>query len=521
MAMSKSATSLSLSKLAMTFVLFLPLLARAAPSPCETLAKFAFPDTVITLAQSVPAGEFTLPEGFRPGPGDPTAKALTGTLKELPSFCRVAATLKPTPDSDIKVEIWMPEANWNRKYQAVGNGGWAGSISYSGLAQALLRGYATSSTDTGHSDAGGKFALGHPEKLIDFAWRSEHEMTVKAKALIKAFYGDSPKLSYWVGCSSGGKQGLKEAQNFPDDYDGIAAGAPVLNWTHRSIEALWVAQAALKDPASYIPAEKYPLIHQAAIAACDQQDGLKDGLISDPARCHFEPATLECKDGDGPQCLTHPQVEAVRKIYAPAVNPRTGEQLSPGFEPGSELGWRAIAGGPEPFSAAGDHFKYVVFRDPNWNWRTFNFDSDAALTDRLDDGTINAASADLKRFVAHQGKLILYHGWTDTNITPQATVDYFEKVVDQMGGSEQTAQSVRLFMVPGMNHCGGGEGPNVFNMVSALERWVEDGKAPDQVLAAHVTNGKTDRTRPLCPYPQTAQYKGTGDPNDAANFTCK
>jgi feruloyl esterase len=214
-------------------------------------------------------------------------------------------------------------------------------------------------------------------------------------------------------------------------------------------------------------------------------------------------------------------VEAVRKIYAPAVNPRTGEQLSPGFEPGSELGWRAIAGGPEPFSAAGDHFKYVVFRDPNWNWRTFNFDSDAALTDRLDDGTINAASADLKRFVAHQGKLILYHGWTDTNITPQATVDYFEKVVDQMGGSEQTAQSVRLFMVPGMNHCGGGEGPNVFNMVGTLERWVEDGKAPDQVLAAHVTNGKTDRTRPLCPYPQTALYKGTGDPNDAANFTCK
>jgi feruloyl esterase len=506
---------------ALSAVLFLPLLAQAAQPPCETLAKFTLPDTSITLAQSVAPGEFTNPEGFRPGPGDPSAKALAGALKELPSFCRVAATLKPTPDSDIKVEIWLPAMNWNRKYEAVGNGGWAGSISYSAMAEALRNGYATSSTDTGHSSAGGSFALGHPEKLIDFAWRSEHEMTLKAKALIKAFYGDDPKLSYWIGCSSGGKQGLKEAQKFPDDYDGIVAGAPVLNWTHRSIEALWVAQAALKDPASFIPPEKYPLIHQAAIAACDARDGLKDGIIGDPAGCHFDPGTLECKDGGDQQCLTHPQVEAVRKIYTSPVNPRTGERLSPRFEPGSELGWRAIAGGPDPFGAANDYFKYVVFRDPNWNWRTFNLDGDPALADQVDDGTINATSADLKRFVAHQGKLILYHGWTDTNITPAATVDYFERVTEQMGGAAETAQSVRLFMVPGMNHCGGGEGPNVFNMVGTLERWVENGKAPDQVLASHLTGGKVDRTRPLCPYPRTAQYLGTGDPNDAANFVCK
>jgi feruloyl esterase len=515
------ATCVSLSKLAKTSALFLPLLARAAPSPCETLAKLVLPDTFITLAQSVPAGEFTAPQGFRPGAGDPPAGGLATAAKVLPPFCRVAATLKPTPDSDIKVEFWMPEANWNRKYQAVGNGGWAGSISYSAMASALQSGYATSSTDTGHTGPGGSFALGHPEKLIDYAWRSEHEMTVKAKLLIKAFYGDDPKFSYWVGCSSGGKQGLKEAQRFPDDFDGISAGAPVLNWTHRSIEALWVGLAALKDPAYYIPPEKYPLIHQAAIAACDARDGLKDGLIGDPAGCRFDPGTLECKDGGGEQCLTHPQVEAVRKIYSPALNPRTGEKLSPGFEPGSELGWRAIAGGPEPFGAGADYFKYVVFRDPNWNWRTFNMDSDAALADQVDDGTINATSADLKRFIAHRGKLILYHGWTDTNITPGATVDYFNRVVEQMGGAAQTAQAVRLFMVPGMNHCGGGEGPNVFNMVSSLERWVEDGKAPDQILASHLTTGKVDRTRPLCPYPQTAQYKGTGDPNDAANFTCR
>jgi feruloyl esterase len=501
--------------------LFLPLLAHSAPSACETLGKLALPDASITLAQSVPAGEFTPPEGFRPGPGDPSATALTAALKELPAFCRIAATLKPTSDSDIKVEIWMPEANWNRKYEATGNGGWAGSISYSAMTEAVRHGYAASSTDTGHSSPGGSFALGHPEKLTDFAWRSEHEMTVKAKAVIKAFYGSDPKLSYWIGCSSGGKQGLKEAQQFPDDFDGIAAGAPVLNWTHRAIEALWVAQAALQDPASFIPPEKYPLVHRAAIAACDERDGLKDDLISDPANCHFDPGTLECKNGEGTECLTHPQVEAVRKIYAPAVASRTGERLSPGFEPGSELGWRAIAGGPAPFGAANDHFKYVVFQNPNWDWRTFNIDTDAALADRLDNGAVNAANPDLKRFVAHRGKMILYHGWTDTNITPRATVDYYEKVMEQIGGPAQTVQSVRLFMVPGMNHCGGGEGPNVFSMTSALERWVEDGKAPDQVPASHLSGGKVDRTRPLCPYPQLAQYKGTGDPNDAANFVCR
>ncbi len=511
------------SKTAAPFILLLlPKFMDAAPSSCEALSKLTLPDTSITLAQAVPAGEFTLPADLRPDQlNAPGVRPAAGVLMKLPSFCRVAATLKPTPDSDIKLEIWMPETNWNGKYEAVGNGGWAGSITYANMAEALMNGYATSGTDTGHIGGSGSFALGHPEKLIDFAWRSEHEMTIKAKAAIKAYYGDHPKFSYWVGCSSGGKQGLKEAQNFPDDYDGIVAGAPVLNWTHRSIEALWVALAALKDTASYIPAEKYPLIHRAAVAACDERDGLKDGLIGDPQSCRFDPGTLECQADDSAQCLTHPQVEAARKIYQPAMNPRTGEQLSPRFEPGSELGWRAIAGGPAPFGPANDYFKYVVFRNPDWDWRTFDLDRDATLADRIDNGTINATSTDLKQFVSHKGKLILYHGWTDTNITPAATVEYFDKVTAQMGGASQAAQSVRLFMVPGMNHCGGGEGPNVFSMPSALSQWVEDGKPPEQVLASHVTAGKVDRTRPLCSYPKTAHYKGMGDPNDAANFECR
>jgi feruloyl esterase len=390
------------------------------------------------------------------------------------------------------------------------------------MAKALSSGYATSSTDTGHTGGNGAFALGHPEKLADFGWRSEHEMTLKAKAVIAAFYGEAPKLSYWVSCSSGGKQGLKEAQRFPADYDGIVAGAPVVNWTHRAVAALWVAEAALKDPASTIPASKFPLIHEAAVAACDRQDGLKDGIISDPARCKFDPKELECKDADGPSCLTSAQVEAVRKIYTPARNPRTGEILSARYEPGSELGWRGIAGGPEAFAPAIDHFRFVVFKDPKWDWRTINFDSDVALADKIDDGTINAIDPDLKAFTGHGGKLIMYQGYADTNIPPGNAITYYNSVAKTIGAAK-TADSIRLYMAPGMNHCGGGEGPNInaAEMVSPLEQWVELKKAPDQILASHTAEGKVDRTRPLCPYPQVAKYKGTGSIDEAASFTCK
>ncbi|HTA45035.1 MAG TPA: tannase/feruloyl esterase family alpha/beta hydrolase [Bryobacteraceae bacterium] len=486
----------------------------AAPmlaATCDSLSSLTLPDTTITSVETVAAGAFTPPAGGRGG---------NDAYKELPAFCRFAATLKPSSDSDIKLEVWLPMSGWNHKYQAAGNGAWAGSIVYNDMAKALRAGYATSSTDTGHTGGNGAFALGHPEKLADFGWRSEHEMTLKAKAVIAAFYGDAPKLSYWVSCSSGGKQGLKEAQRFPADYDGIVAGAPVVNWTHRAVAAIWAGQAALKDPASTIPPNKYPLLHQAVITACDDKDGLKDGIISDPARCKFDPKELECKDADGPSCLTSAQVEAARKIYTPATNPRTGEIISARYEPGSELGWRAIAGGPEAFAPAIDHFRFVVFKDPKWDWRALNFDSDVALADKIDDGTINAIDPDLKAFTGHGGKLIMYQGYADTNIPPGNAITYYDSVSKTIG-SAKTADSIRLYMAPGMNHCGGGEGPNVFDMVSQLEQWVENKKAPDQIVAAHTTEGKVDRTRPLCPYPQVAKYKGTGSIDEAANFTCK
>jgi feruloyl esterase len=479
----------------------------AFPATCESLESLALTNAQVTSAQVVPAGQFSAPGGQRAG-GAPSP------YKALPEFCRVAATLTPSSDSDIRVEVWLPTANWNGKFQAVGNGGWAGVISYSAMADAIQAGYATASTDTGHATPGGAFALGHPEKLIDFAWRSEHDMTVKAKVVVEKFYGTGPRLSYWNGCSTGGRQGLKEAQAFPDDYDGIIAGAPA----NRTALALWIAHA-VKDPASYIPPNKYPIIHQAALAACDAHDGLEDGLIDDPTRCAFDPGVLLCKGGDGPSCLTAPQVTAAKRIYAPAVNPRTGKQLSSPLVPGTELGWGDDAG-PQPNANILDQYRYIVFKDPTWDWKTFNFDGDATRGDLPEHLIMNATDPNMEPFFSRGGKLLLYHGWSDPRVPTLDTIQYYKSVVDTRGGLSKASNSVRLFLAPGMGHCGGGEGPDRFDKVGALERWVEQGTAPERILASHATAGKVDRTRPLCPYPQVAKYTGTGSINEAANFVC-
>ena len=482
----------------------------AFAASCESLASLALPNTTITAAQVVPAGQFTPPGADGKGKG-------ANAYKDLPEFCRVAATLKPSSDSDIKVEFWLPTSNWNRKLQSVGNGGWAGVISYSALADAVKAGYASASTDTGHVGGSGSFALEHPEQLIDFSWRSEHEMTLKAKAVIQAFYGSAPRLSYWNGCSTGGRQGLKEAQKFPDDYDGIIAGAPA----NRTAISLWIAFAVLKDPASYIPPAKYPVIHQAALAACDLRDGVKDGLIEDPTKCKFDPKVLLCKNGDGPSCLTAPQVDAAKKIYSSATNPRTGQVLFPSLAPGSELNWGIQAAGPDPSANIYDHFKYVVFKNPAWDWKTFDFDKGIALAEQPENAAMNATDPNLKPFFAHNGKLLIYHGWADSNVAPLNTIKYYKSVADTLGGASKTSNNLRLFIEPGMGHCGGGEGPNVFDKVGTLDQWVEQGKAPEKIIASHSTAGKVDRTRPLCPYPQVAKYKGSGSIDEAANFACQ
>jgi feruloyl esterase len=485
----------------------------AAAEECPKLVDLKLPDTTITLAQLVPAGTFAPPEGVPIGP--------PVNFKNLAAFCRVAATVRPTADSEIKFEIWMPESNWNGKFEGTGNGGWLGAIIYPALAEGLSRGYAVANTDTGHLSGtmDGSWALGHPEKVIDFGYRAVHLMTVDGKAIAAAFYEKQPRYAYWNGCSSGGKQGLKEAQQFPEDYNGIVAGAPANYWTHLTAASVWMGIQNLQDPASYISKEKYLLIHKAAIEACDSLDGLKDGLIDDPRKCHFDPKILQCKGSSTADCLTAAEVVTAKKVYGDATTAK-GVRFFPGLEPGSELGWGFLLGGPEPTRIGSDYYTYILHKDPHWNPRTMDFDLDVPAADKLDHGTINAIDPDLSRFKAHKGKLIMYHGWTDALIPSQNSVNYYESVVKAMGGTAKTTDFLRLFMAPGMDHCFGGEGPNRMDALSALEHWVEDGQAPDVLIASHLTAGKPDRTRPLCVYPKVAKYKGQGSIDEAENFSC-
>jgi len=485
------------------------------PTPCSEMAALALPNTTITLAEVVPAGAFKPEKPFTEIPG------LKPTYDRLPAFCRVAATVKPTNDSEIRFEVWLPLEGWNGKFQAVGNGVWSGQIWYPPMAQALVRGYATANTDTGHEGDGmdASFALGHPERVIDFGHRAVHEMTVQSKAIVAAYYGTAARYSYWNGCSSGGKQGLKEVQQYPLDYDGVIAGAPGNNWTHLMASGVWMALATHKDSASFIPPPKFGVIHEAVLKACDALDGVADGVLEDPTRCRFDPAVLACRGAKGPGCLTTAQVEAARKIYGGPKNPRTGAQIFPGLERGSETGWFPVAALPEPLGVYTSHFKYVVFADSQWSYKRLDFDADVARADRLDRNTINATAPDLSRFVEHGGKLLLYHGWSDMLIAPRNTIRYYEQVRQTIGGP-QTDKSVRLFMAPGMAHCAGGEGPSEFDALAALERWVERGTAPDTMTASRSKDGKVVRTRPLCSYPKRAKYVGAGSTDDAKSFVC-
>jgi len=482
---------------------------------CESLAALKVPHTTITLAEAVQSGT---PVAARPGravDADTTGDAAAGTL---PAFCRVTLTVRPTSDSDIRVEIWLPASNWNRKFEANGNGGWGGSIQPGVLAAGLQRGYATAMTDTGHQGNSAAFAFGHPEKVVDFGDRAVHEMAVKGKTIVNAFYGEDPKFSYWNGCSQGGRQGLKEAQKYPNDFDGIIAGSPGLNWTGRAIQSVWIARATHKDEASFVPNSKFAAIHKAALDACDANDGVKDGVIDDPTRCAFDPKVIECKGANSPDCLTSAQVETVRKIYTSPTNLRTKQEIFPAHEPGSEMGWNTMAG-LNPFAIGAGLFKYVVFQNPDWDYKSFNYDSDVDATLKAA-GDLNAMDANIGSFIKRGGKMIQYHGWSDPQISPRSSVKYFESVLDTLGAS-QVAGSYRLFMVPGMAHCGGGDGTSTFDMLAALERWVEGKKAPERLEASRIRDGKVDRTRPLCPYPQLAVYNGSGSTDESANFTCR
>jgi feruloyl esterase len=483
------------------------LLAINLVAPCESLLTLALPETTILSATLVPEGSITPPAVPGGGGGKPIPVAAS---------CRVVGRVAPA----INFEVWLPAAGWNGKFQAVGGGGFAGVISYGAMATALNAGYATASTDTGHAGANGAWALNRPDLIVDYGYRAIHEMTLKAKAIVAAFYGNGPRLSYFVGCSTGGRQGLMEAQRYPADYDGIVAGAPANYFTHLASGNIWTAGATLKDEATRLPPAKLAVLNKGAIAACDARDGVTDGLIEAPLACPFDPAAVQCKDAETDSCLTPAQVGAARKIYGPAINTRTKEEIFPGMPPGSELTWGALAGGPQPLFIPFDFFKYFVHNDPNWDWKTMNFDQDVTAVDEKLGKTLNAIDPNLRAFQARGGKLILYHGWNDQLISPINTVNYFNSVKAAMG-APATDEFARLFMAPGMLHCAGGPGPNNFDAVAALEQWVEKGTKPAQLIASHATNGVVDRTRPLCPYPQVAVYTKSGSENEAASFVCR
>ncbi len=475
-----------------------------SPGACAALPSLVIPRGTVTLAAPVAAAE-TLP-------------SVPGAAPR--AFCRVAATLTPSADSEIKIEVWMPVTDWNGKFTAVGNGAFNGAIAYPAMRSMLARGYATASTDTGHSGSGASFALGHPEKVIDFGWRAVHEMTIAARLIVEAHYGGPPRFSYWNGCSAGGRQGMKEAQRFPADYDGIIAGAPGLDWTGRAGQALRSEKVLATNEAARLPAAARELLHRAALAACDSSDGLADGLISDPERCAFDPAVVQCRQGAGTDCLTPAQVATARLIYSSPPNPRT-KRAVPGLMPGSELGWTDLGWTASARATGLDQFRFIVFGDPEWTVRRFDFDRDIARAEAGDDDTINALNPNLGRFFARGGRLIQYHGWSDPQISAGISPQYYKRAADLYGGIPAIQDSYRLFMAPGMGHCSGGAGPNTFDMLAALEAWVERGQPPDRIVASHSTNGVVDRTRPLCPYPQIAVYRGSGDVNAAGSFDCR
>jgi feruloyl esterase len=448
---------------------------------------------------------------------DVTAVAQTAT------HCRVSITLRPSADSEIKSEVWLPsDAMWNGKFLMEGGGGFVGSVNTGGMTNAVREGYASASTDTGHTGGGGSFALGHPEKVIDFAFRAVHETAVKAKAVIAAYYGRQPRLSYWEGCSTGGRQGLMSAQRYPADFDGIIAGAPANNQIYLCGWRLRLLMTALKSPQHALAPEKLKLLNDAVLDKCDDNDGVKDRLIEDPRGCNFDPSALKCDGPETRSCLSSEQLETVNAAYTD-TRKSTGGLLYPRLPFGGELGWRVPDGATEPGAMDIDMFRYIDNQNPAWDWRTFDLEKDTEQA-LLHGKEIHAVNPDLAEFKARWGKLLLYHGWSDGGsggaISALNTISYYESVLKHMGPNQDNW--LRLFMIPGMAHCGGGTGPAQFNALAALERWREQNEAPKSITAARVNErGRIDMTRPLCPYPQRAVYKGTGSTNDAANFTCK
>lgn len=509
------------------------LLAASSPllfaADCASLKNLQLANTGITLAEPV-TGTLDIPDAGV-------------SLTSLPAFCRVAGALHPTSDSDIQFEVWLPAQGWNGRILGTGNGGFAGAIYYPQMAAYLQRGFAVSGTDAGHEaeNTDATFAWGHPEKVKDFGWRALHLTAETTKLILGAYYGKPADKSYYDGCSDGGREGLMEAQRFPADYDGILAGAPANAWTALLTDGAGVMQVLMNDPKAYIPDGKLAAMQRASLAACDALDGAKDSVIGDPSKCSFDPQVLLCKSGDAADCLTQPQIDAARKLYA-GIKDSRGQIVFPGLTMGDETGWKEWVVGEDPGGSISsqfvqNYFRYMVTGDPKANVLTASVDELWRQSKEKQAADLDATNPDLSAFAARGGKLILYHGWNDPAIAPENTVNYFGTVQKQMG-DDKVASFARLYMIPGMEHCTGGPGATAFGpfgaptakgskygLFDSLQNWVERGSPDNSVIATKYSAGKNgamqvDFTRPLCAWPRVAHYSGSGDPNDAANFTC-
>jgi Tannase-like family of unknown function (DUF6351)/Tannase and feruloyl esterase len=499
---------------------------------CSALTNMVFDGgTIVTAATLVTSGTLVTPANQ--------------TLTNLPAFCRVQLTSRPTTDSNIYSEVWLPQSTWNGKFLSSGEGGYVGALNYTrlgldgGLDELLRRGYVTASTDTGHSSSDAFWGVGHPERIVDYLYRAKHIVTVAAKGLVAAYYGQAPTHSYFNSCSNGGRQGLMEVQRYPEDYDGVVVGAPWNFQSHSNAGMIWDGQAENTTP---LPASKLPAITAAALAACDGNDGLVDGVIANPQTCSFDPSTLLCTGAETDSCLTPAQLATLQKHYQGARNPRTGEQIFSGWSVGGEAGWTpSIVGSQTDLTSLGiPYFANLVYQNPSWDYRTFNFDSDMAFADSTIGALGNSTQLDMSAARNRGVKIIQYQGWNDQVLQPGESPTYYQQVASTMGGLTATQAFYRLFMVPGMTHCYFGPGATSFGGVgqqippvrdaahdieTVLENWVENGVAPETIVATKFTdNAATTRSillqRPLCKFPAVARYNGSGDPNSAASFSC-
>lgn len=485
----------------------LAIVSSASAADCASLAGRKAASGVVVKTQHVATGE-------KIGAGPLSWSAPR-------AFCRVQARLAPAAGSDIQVEVWLPDAaGWNGKLLGAGNGGYGGTIllPYFYMLPALKRGYAAAGTDMGHETPFGtisaRWAYGHPQKLIDWAYRANHLTTLFAKDIIRAYYGSAPRRSYFQGCSDGGREALMEASRYPSDYDGIISGAPASPWTRTLTDFVSNYQALNGAPGAELPDSDLKLLHSAVLARCDTLDGVKDGIVSYPPACHFDPAVLRCRPGQHQGCLNDAQVRAVRKIYQGAW--ADGVRISSGFQPGSELNWNPWIIGPTSAQAqfGTEFFRWMVYGSPSWSPTGSDIGRDFAAAEQRIGGLLNSDNPDLRAFVRRGGRLLLYQGWADPAIPPGNMITYYDGLTKELGAD---AARVRLFMIPGMSHCGWGNGLGVVvDTLDPLDRWVAGGVAPQRLLAPA---GSLLR-QPLCAWPKRALWTGNGSASDAASFVC-